>query len=489
MTNEFLYGLAEINLAIATAVSALLLLRWPLRKYFGAQIAYAFWLVVPATALATLIPAKMVVLTVKTFPLPGLLKTSAASPSFAPESLLVAAWATGALLLLAYFARSQLRFQAAMRDGKAGPAVAGVLRPQIVTPSGFRTEFTSDEQAIILAHERTHLFRQDARINAAVALLRCLCWFNPLVHVGARTMRIDQEMACDAVVLGRAPGMRRVYAEALLKTQMTSTPLPLGCYWPGGTDHPLMERIAMLKVKHPGSVRRAIGVLAILLASGVGGWSAWAAQSPRVSVDVVMDNAGPVPAALVLAQNTALPPAPAAPSALEAPPAPPAPEASSPPPEPPAPFNYAQQGAKRAKELAAERNKMTERLAREQGKIAEQLARTQAEMAEKQATMASKLAEQQAELQAKLAALKVMQETKISIAVSKIVSDALLRAGNALANVRVPVTASMANEAEYERALEKAMEESFGDDFEKKIEAEVERALKASDFETKVSPR
>jgi len=56
----------------------------------------------------------------------------------------------------------------------------------------FSRAFHVQEQAAILAHERIHLARQDARINALAALLRCLCWFNPLIHLGARWLRIDQ---------------------------------------------------------------------------------------------------------------------------------------------------------------------------------------------------------------------------------------------------------------------------------------------------------
>ena len=103
-----------------------------------------------------------------------------------------------------------------MRRGEAGPAVLGFLRPRIVTPDGFQTHFTPQEQAAILTHERVHLARQDARINALAALLRCLCWFNPLIHLGARWLRIDQELACDATCGGRsdlAPRLCRGAAE------------------------------------------------------------------------------------------------------------------------------------------------------------------------------------------------------------------------------------------------------------------------------------
>src|SRR6476659_3340337 len=103
-----------------------------------------------------------------------------------------------------YLTRLQLRFAAAAQAGKAGPAVLGFLRPRIVMPDGFQDHFTAQEQAAILAHERVHLARQDARINALAALLRCLCWFNPLIHLGSRWLRIDQELACDASVVSGA---------------------------------------------------------------------------------------------------------------------------------------------------------------------------------------------------------------------------------------------------------------------------------------------
>ena len=48
--------------------------------------------------------------------------------------------------------------------------MVGVLRPRIVTPSDFTRRYTEREQLVVLAHERTHIVRQDPRINAMVAL-------------------------------------------------------------------------------------------------------------------------------------------------------------------------------------------------------------------------------------------------------------------------------------------------------------------------------
>src|SRR5262245_39629678 len=101
--------------------------------------------------------------------------------------------------------RGQLRFLADARAGFAGPAVAGVFNPRIITPAAFEERFEKSELEVIIAHEKMHLAKNEARINALVALLRCICWFNPFVHIAAHLMRVDQELACDATVVERHP--------------------------------------------------------------------------------------------------------------------------------------------------------------------------------------------------------------------------------------------------------------------------------------------
>ena len=320
--SAFLLLLVKWNLATGMAIVLVFLLRRPLRALFGAPIAYAIWLAVPLAGIASLIPRHAAVLPAPRgvpmhaaiAPMPAadapvsvmgqvahsalrvterlagqVAQTSSPlMPLSLPPShgmpgmglLMFAAWAVGATLAALYLARLQARFHAAVRLGKAGPAVLGFIHPRIVTPDDFQLHFTPQEQAAILAHERIHLARQDARINALAALLQCLCWFNPLVHLGARWLRIDQELACDATAVS-GPVSRRDYAEALLKSQMMVASLPLGCNWPG-SQHPLMERIALLKRRPPGIARRVAGASAIVIATSLVSLGAWAAQ-PAVS--------------------------------------------------------------------------------------------------------------------------------------------------------------------------------------------------------------
>lgn len=314
--SDFLFLLARLNLALAGAILMVWLLRRPLRASFGAPIAYALWLLVPIAMLASLLPPRLaavapVHLTPRFAHLahihlnqapyafmpmaePGASHSAVhaviathASVALDTTFLLFLAWACGAGVMALSLARLQQRFSAAARLGQAGPAVLGVLRPRIVLPDSFRAQFTPPEQAAILAHERVHIARQDARTNAASALLRCLCWFNPLIHLGAKWLRIDQELACDATVVA-GPVSRRDYANALVKSQLVASALPLGCNWPG-SPHPLIERIALLKRKHPTNARRITGIGLIALAAASAGLyaqavgAAWGAQPPAVS--------------------------------------------------------------------------------------------------------------------------------------------------------------------------------------------------------------
>lgn len=308
MAADILAILLKTNLAAAAAILLALALRKPVRKAFGARIAYALWLLVPLAVGASLFPARTIVLpyapplalTVETA-IPsgttGEVATMTAAAPLIDNAVLIALWLVGAVISLSLLAWSQSRFIKSLggvvREGRflrakapaAGPAVVGAIFPRIVLPADFESRYDPIEQQVVLAHETAHLASGDAAVNAIIALAQCLFWFNPLIHLAARVVRIDQELACDAAVLFAYPQMRRPYAEALLKTQLASAPLPLGCYWPAGASNPLKERIAMLKFASPSRARRLVGgggVLALCLGAG---FAAWAAQPATITME------------------------------------------------------------------------------------------------------------------------------------------------------------------------------------------------------------
>jgi beta-lactamase regulating signal transducer with metallopeptidase domain len=288
MTADLLGGLAHANLALAAAALAVMALRRPVRRAFGARAAYGLWLAVPLAAAAVLAPQPAA----PTLLSPIVVSATAVAAEAAPRAIawgdyarpaLLALWLAGVLAAAALLARRQASFLAEVRAGRAGPAVVGALRPRIVTPSDFEARFAPAEREVILSHEAVHVKNGDAAVNALAAAVQCLCWFNPLAHLAVHLMRIDQELACDAAVLARHPQARKLYAAALLKTQLAPRPLPLGCHWPSAAPHPLKERIVMLKSPLPRRARRIVGAAVVALAVTAAGAAAWAAQPGRLS--------------------------------------------------------------------------------------------------------------------------------------------------------------------------------------------------------------
>lgn len=302
MANDLIALVLRANLALAAGIAVVLLLRAPARRWFGARIAYVLWLLPVLAAGACFLPPRIERLIIDE-PLAPVsstlapLETSAPAITHLPPTVWLAIWCVGALLSVAVLALRQGRFARALgrlrpRDDLGagvfgaescthGPAVIGVLRPIIVTPADFDQRFSDEERRIVLAHERAHLAQGDPLINAFVVVLQCASWFNPLVHLGARALRLDQELAADAAVL--ATSARRPYAEAILKTQIMAS-APLSAAWPPNSTQSLKERISMLKRTLPSRSQRLIGVSSVALAAFGVCAAAWAAQPAHVII-------------------------------------------------------------------------------------------------------------------------------------------------------------------------------------------------------------
>lgn len=281
MATEALATLVRLNIAASVAIALVFLLRPAARRCFGAHKAYALWLMVPLTIATAGAPIPLLEASGPMGPLEAAEGRAEAWLSTEMHSqALAAVWALGFLVGLGLVAWRYSRFLAQDRAGLAGPAIFGVIMPRLVTPADFAVRFTPEERRLVRAHERAHMDRLDARWNALALALQCLNWFNPLVHVAARAMRFDQELACDATVMERLPAERRRYAETLLRCQETTIVSPLGCGWAGAAARPLATRLTVLMQPRPGEARHSLGdfLLATLLMATLAG--ACATQPP-----------------------------------------------------------------------------------------------------------------------------------------------------------------------------------------------------------------
>ena len=297
--DELIRILLEITIAISAAVALVLALRLRLRMAFGATVAYASWALVPVSAIAVLLPAApkpvLVVSMLQMFPATSQPSSAVdASPAIDYHAWLCLVWMLGMVSTALWFWRQQRGFRHRLgalhrrADGlqqaqaiEGLPAAIGIWKPAIVLPADFDIRYSAEQRTLMLAHEYMHIARGDLHANALVTALRCLLWFNPVLHLAARYFRRDQELACDLRVIARHPHARRAYGEAMFKTQLAAQPLPLGCHW--GT-HPLRERIEMLRKPIPSMSRWLAGSALVMTCVIAGGYAAWAAQPARAAV-------------------------------------------------------------------------------------------------------------------------------------------------------------------------------------------------------------
>ena len=80
------------------------------------------------------------------------------------------------------------------------PVACGILRPRLLLP----LEAARWERALcrsVLLHELAHVKRRDCLVQAVARAACAVHWFNPLMFVAAWRLRVEQERACDDLVL------------------------------------------------------------------------------------------------------------------------------------------------------------------------------------------------------------------------------------------------------------------------------------------------
>jgi ankyrin repeat protein len=90
----------------------------------------------------------------------------------------------------------------------------GAIRPRVVLPAG-SDNWPEERVRIVLRHELAHIRRGDWIVQMMAQALRIVYWFNPLVWIACRRLRLESECACDDAVLSHGIEGHE-YAEHLL---------------------------------------------------------------------------------------------------------------------------------------------------------------------------------------------------------------------------------------------------------------------------------
>jgi hypothetical protein len=118
-------------------------------------------------------------------------------------------------------------------------------------------------------------------VSAIATAVRAVNWFNPLVHLAARALRMDQELACDAAVLAQIDGAKRVYGEAMLKAHAPAHDPAFGCAWRPQAFHTLKERLVMLN-RSTSPFGRSAGLSLVFVAAVAASGAVWLMRPAEV---------------------------------------------------------------------------------------------------------------------------------------------------------------------------------------------------------------
>lgn len=327
---------ATATIASGLLMALVLLIRVPVRRAFGPQVAYALWALPLLRLLLPPLPAAwwagaanpieragdVLVLIVPS----DMAATTAWSwPSLA--TVLIAIWLVGAAAFLLFHIARHVAFCRRIKaravsieqvagawvvvsDGASGPLAFGIWRRYVAFPIDVADRYDADERALALAHELSHHQHGDLIANWAALGVLAIHWFNPVAWYAFRAFRADQELANDARVLaGRSAADRHIYACAIVKAAHGGA-VSTACHL--HTVANLKGRLKMLATSSTSRRRLASGSVAVaaLLVAGLG---LTASGSSAAAIGTTVEQAVAAPA---------VPPTPPVPGASSAEPAP-----------------------------------------------------------------------------------------------------------------------------------------------------------------------
>lgn len=153
------------------------------------------------------------------------------------------------------------------------PCISGILKPTIYIPEYILKICDTNQFSHIFLHELVHCKRKDLLYNLLSIVALIIHWYNPLVWLAVKKMKLYRECACDACVLeilneeeNIEYGMTLLNYSKLYLNKDKYSQLPI--YFE--TNNQIKERITMIKGFHKGSYKvTGKVVLSCVIATGI----------------------------------------------------------------------------------------------------------------------------------------------------------------------------------------------------------------------------
>ena len=286
-------------LATTALIVMVLLVREPVRRHFGARVAYGLWLIPAARLLMPTLTQTVERTVPASTPIQPFVPAVIAEPKLlasvaAPEpslldqvgglqTVLLVLWlGVGLGLFIARMAAFHRERAAILDDAVqlarigtirlvrspnvSGPLAFGIFDRVIAVPSNFDRLYADHERRLALDHELAHHRSGDLVANFFAFVLLCLQWFNPFAWVAHAAFRFDQEAACDARVLDKAKADDRAdYGRAIAKAASGRALLFASALDRRNTLHRRLKSM----LTNPSAGRRLAGRLTVIAAVAI----------------------------------------------------------------------------------------------------------------------------------------------------------------------------------------------------------------------------
>ena len=247
--------LYQTGLDISILIGIVLVLRYPVRKYLGANVAYWLWLI-PLVRLLVWKKAEVPIAILEKINLSGgsiAIKVFKNPENYNLSSYLTwqTLWMLGVLIWLSIRIIGLIKFKKSLAlsrvkvsnqeiyqlvahkkiqlfytDNPSAPFVTGLFQAQIYLPKKQFEHLTKQQQLYVIKHELTHIQRKDLWMQLIAEVVRTLFWFNPIVHIAWKAFRQDQELACDFKVLAQCSKQQRYEYGRILLNGLHAHALP-----------------------------------------------------------------------------------------------------------------------------------------------------------------------------------------------------------------------------------------------------------------------
>ena len=145
-------------------------------------------------------------------------------------------------------------------------------RHAVVVPGELLAPESREDLQLVLAHELAHIKRRDLSWNWLHTIVKAVFFFNPLVWVAGRELRIAQEMACDEMAVRATGAGAARYGKTLLA--MITPSQGVGPMWEvasasAGASARVMRRrlIELSHIQDSPARRLSTSIIALLLTS------------------------------------------------------------------------------------------------------------------------------------------------------------------------------------------------------------------------------